>query len=115
MEKRFTNKVVIVTGGSQGIGLACAKRFQDEGATVCVIQRSKSENFESYEFDLSKEKDCLKSIEMIINKHHRIDVLVNNAGMLEEALIEDMSLDSWNQTISLNLTCLLYTSPSPRD
>jgi len=49
VEKRFTNKVVIVTGGSQGIGLACAKRFQDEGATVCVIQRSKSENFESYE------------------------------------------------------------------
>ena len=46
VEKRFTNKVVIVTGGSQGIGLACAKRFQDEGATVCVIQRSKSENFD---------------------------------------------------------------------
>ena len=53
---------------------------------------------------LSKEKECLKSIEMIINKHHRIDVLVNNAGMVEEALIEDMTLDSWNQTISLNLT-----------
>ena len=104
MEKRFTNKVVIVTGGSQGIGLACAKRFQEEGATVCAVQRSKSENLESYEFDLSKEQDCLKSIEMIINKHHRIDVLVNNAGMIEEALIEDMNLDSWNQTISLNLT-----------
>jgi meso-butanediol dehydrogenase/(S,S)-butanediol dehydrogenase/diacetyl reductase len=59
---------------------------------------------ESYEFDLSKEKECLKSIEMIVNKHHRIDVLVNNAGMIEEALIEDMSLDSWNRTISLNLT-----------
>ena len=104
MEKRFTNKVVSVTGGSQGIGLGCAKRFQDEGATVCVIQRSKSESFESYEFDLSNEKDCLKGIEMIVNKHHRIDVLVNNAGMIEEALIEDMTLDSWNQTISLNLT-----------
>ena len=50
VEKRFTNKVVIVTGGSQGIGFACAKRFQDEGATVCAVQRSKSENFESYEF-----------------------------------------------------------------
>jgi len=104
VEKRFTNKVVIVTGGSQGIGFACAKRFQDEGATVCVIQRSKSESFESYEFDLSNEKDCLKGIEMIVNKHHRIDVLVNNAGMIEESLIEDMTLDSWNKTISLNLT-----------
>jgi len=104
VEKRFTNKVVIVTGGSQGIGFACAKRFQDEGATVCVIQRSKSESFESYEFDLGNEKDCLKSIEMIVNKHHRIDILVNNAGMIEESLIEDMTLDSWNQTISLNLT-----------
>ena len=104
MEKRFTNKVVIVTGGSQGIGLACAKRFQEEGATGCAVQRSKSKNFESYEFDLSKEQDCLKSMEMIVNKHHRIDVLVNNAGMIEESLIEDMTLDSWNKTISLNLT-----------
>ena len=53
VEKRFTNKVVIVTGGSQGIGFACAKRFQEEGAIVCAVQRSKSKNFESYEFDLS--------------------------------------------------------------
>jgi meso-butanediol dehydrogenase/(S,S)-butanediol dehydrogenase/diacetyl reductase len=45
VEKQFTNKVVIVTGGSQGIGFACAKRFQEEGAIVCVIQRSQSKNF----------------------------------------------------------------------
>jgi len=65
VEKQFTNKVVIVTGGSQGIGFACAKRFQEEGAIVCVIQRSQSKNFESYEFDLSKEKDCLKRLSLI--------------------------------------------------
>ena len=92
MEKRFTNKVVIVSGGSQGIGLDCAKRFQEEGATVCAVQRSKSKNFESYEFDLSKEQDCLKSIEMIVNKHHRIDVLVNNAGMIEAVSYTHLTL-----------------------
>ncbi len=80
--KRFTDKVVVVTGGSQGIGLACVKRFQQEGATVCAIQRTLSENVESYQFDLSNHQDCQKSIEMVLEKHRKIFFLVNNAVMM---------------------------------
>ena len=54
MEKRFTNKVVVVTGATKGIGLACAERLKKEGAIVCVIQRGHSSLFDSFEFDLSK-------------------------------------------------------------
>ena len=43
VEKRFTNKVVVVTGASKGIGLACAERLKKEGAIVCAIQRGHSE------------------------------------------------------------------------
>ena len=104
VEKRFTNKVVIITGASSGIGLACAERFKEEGAKVCTIQRSHSKLFDSYEFDLTREQDCLKSIEAIFNKYGCIDVLINNAGMMEEFSLQDTTLDSWNQTLSLNLT-----------
>jgi len=104
VEKRFTDKVVVVTGGSQGIGLACVEHFQQEGASVCVVQRSLSDNVDCYQFDLSNEQDCLKSIEMVLEKHSRIDVLVNNAGMMNESLVAETTLDNWNKTIALNLT-----------
>mgnify|MGYP000739722847 CR=1 FL=1 len=80
VEKRFTNKVVVVTGATKGIGLACAERLKKEGAIVCAIQRGHSSLFDSFEFDLSKEQDCSMSIDAIIKKHGRIDVLINNAG-----------------------------------
>ena len=104
MEKRFTNKIVVVTGATQGIGLACAERLQKEGATVCTIQRGQSKLFDSFEFDLSKEKDCSKSIHAIIEKYARIDVLVNNAGIMKESSLLETSLEDWNQALSVNLT-----------
>jgi len=104
VEKRFTNKIVVVTGATQGIGLACAERLHEEGATVCAIQRGQSKLFDSFKFDLSKEQDCSKSIDVIVKKYGRIDVLVNNAGIMKESSLMDTSLEDWNQTISVNLT-----------
>ena len=104
MENRFTNKVVVVTGGSQGIGFACAERFLAEGATVCVVQRTAVEKFHSYRFDLSTEDGCFACIEAILADHGKIDVLINNAGVMVEELIEKMSLEQWNNTLALNLT-----------
>ena len=104
VEKRFTNKVVVVTGGSQGIGLACATSFHEQGAIVCVVQRSVSNQFHSYQFDLSEGKNCEQCIAAIVQDHGAIDVLVNNAGMMIESTMKDTSLESWNQVIALNLT-----------
>ena len=69
VEKRFTNKVVVVTGATKGIGLACAERLKKEGAILCAIQRGHSSLFDSFEFDLSKEQDCSMSIDAIIKKY----------------------------------------------
>ncbi len=104
VEKRFTNKVVVVTGATKGIGLACAERLKKEGAIVCAIQRGHSSLFDSFEFDLGKEQDCSMSIDAIIKKHGRIDVLINNAGMMKESSILDTSLEEWNKTMAVNLT-----------
>ena len=93
VEKRFTNKVVVVTGATKGIGLACAERLKKEGAIVCAIQRGHSSLFDSFEFDLSKEQDCFVSVDAIIKKHGHIDALINNAGMMKESSILDTSLE----------------------
>ena len=104
VEKRFSNKIIVITGATRGIGLACAERFQEEGAKICTIQRGKSQLFESIECDLSKEQECSNSIKKIIKKYGCIDVLINNAGMMMESSIQDTSIEDWNQTIAVNLT-----------
>ena len=101
---RFTDKVVLVTGGGSGIGLACARRFAAEGAEVFVAQRSDCDEFPTLNADLSQAGDCKQVIDALIRQAGRLDVLVNNAGMMQEALIEEMSLDDWNRTLSVNLT-----------
>lgn len=104
VEKLFTNKIIVITGATKGIGLACAERLQKEGATICCIQRSHSNLFDSFEFDLLKEEGCSNSIKAIIEKYGRIDVLINNAGMMKESSMQDTTLETWNQTLALNLT-----------
>ena len=63
MENRFADQVVLVTGGGSGIGLACARRFAEEGAQVLVAQRSTSDEFETIQVDLSKAEDCQLAID----------------------------------------------------
>ena len=101
---RFTDQVVLVTGGGSGIGLACARRFEEEGAKVLVAQRSVSEEFETIQVDLIHAEDCRLVIATAIEKMGRLDVLVNNAGMMQESSIEAMSLEDWNRTLQVNLT-----------
>jgi meso-butanediol dehydrogenase/(S,S)-butanediol dehydrogenase/diacetyl reductase len=116
---RFIDQVVLVTGGGSGIGLACARRFAKEGAKVLVAQRTKSAEFETIQVDLSKAEDCQRVIEASVEKIGRLDVLVNNAGMMQESSIEDMSLEDWNRNLQVNLTApfLLtkYALPHLRD
>lgn len=101
---RFTDKVVLVTGGGSGIGLACAHRFAEEGAKVFVAQRHPSAEFTSIVADLAEPNACAEVIESVIAAVGRLDVLVNNAGMMQEAWIEEMSSEAWMQTLSVNLT-----------
>lgn len=104
MANRFIDKVVLVTGGGSGIGLACAQQFAAEGAEVFVAQRSPCQAFQHITADLSQADDCRAVIDEIVQATQRLDVLVNNAGMMQEASIETMSLEDWNRTLTVNLT-----------
>ena len=100
---RFTDKVVLVTGASRGIGLACAERFASEGAKVFTAQRGTSP-FNPIGVDFSDLTACEKLIREVIERAGQLDVLINNAGVMEEGTVEETTLDAWHHTLQINLT-----------
>src|SRR5699024_753322 len=102
--KRFENKIVLVTGGRSGVGQAIARRLFDEGATVITAQRSEDKEFDWVEVDFSNPDSPERIIKEVIARTGKIDVLVNNAGMMQEATIEEMSVEDWQHNLSVNLT-----------
>ena len=101
---RFQGQVALVTGGRSGIGKAIAERLADEGAHVYTAQRGEDRQFPSISADFSDPCAPGQVIEQLIGATGRLDVLLNNAGMMEEALIDDLSLQAWEQSLRVNLT-----------
>jgi len=100
----FAGKVVLVTGGRSGIGMACAERFAADGARVITAQRKPADRFESIAADFDDPASPEGVIAGVVEKAGRLDVLVNNAGMMEEGTVEETSLSMWQQTLAVNLT-----------
>ncbi|MBS4537616.1 SDR family oxidoreductase [Clostridium sp. D2Q-11] len=125
---RFKDMVVLVTGGAQGIGMNTTYAFGKEGAKVYFIdvdEEAGREHLEYllkegipavfYEADVSNEKDVREIIEDIVAKEGVIDILVNNAAIIDRKSILDRSVKEWERIISVNLTgpyiCSRYTIP----
>lgn len=101
---RFNDKVILVTGGRSGIGQACARVFADEGATVVTAQRGKDETFDCIEADFANPDAPEVVIETVMARYGRLDVLVNNAGLMREGNVLETSLRDWADTLQVNLT-----------
>ncbi|WP_170773698.1 SDR family NAD(P)-dependent oxidoreductase [Ruegeria lacuscaerulensis] len=102
--RRFEGKVALVTGGRSGIGLAIAERLRQEGARVFTAQRQTDEVFEGIVADLSDPQLPAEVVKIVVGRAGQLDVLVNNAGMMQEAKIEDTSIEDWQRSLALNLT-----------
>lgn len=102
--KRFDGKIALVTGGRSGIGQAIARRLQDEGARVFTAQRGKDRHFESFSADFSDPRVPARIVSDVMARTGRIDVLVNNAGMMQEATVEQTTPEQWQYNIAVNLT-----------
>lgn len=101
---RFAGKVALVTGGRSGIGQAIARRLRDDGARVLTAQRGRDAEFDAIEADFTDPACPDAVVAEVVARAGRLDLLVNNAGVMQEALAEDMSLADWDRTIRVNLT-----------
>ena len=114
---RLSQKVAIITGGAQGIGLATAQRFLEEGAKVAIwdVKQDKGEKavtawreqgFQAafYLVDTTHLNQTLEAASAVISQYGQIDILVNNAGITRDSSMKKMSPQQWQQVIDVNLT-----------
>ena len=101
---RFQGQTVLITGGRSGIGRATAVRFAEEGARVFTAQRGADDHSDSITADLADPAAPQRIIDTVIAQSGRLDVLVNNAGIMQEAAVESMSVEDWTRTLAINLT-----------
>lgn len=106
---RVGGKVALVTGASRGIGLGIVERFAEEGAVVYAGSTSNPTGVYpagvyGVKLDVSSEDDWKRVIAQIIAEQGRIDVLVNNAGIIVYEPVHTLSLDDWNKVVGVNQT-----------
>jgi 3-oxoacyl-[acyl-carrier protein] reductase len=109
----FNGKVAIVTGGARGIGEATVKQLLQEGAKVAIFdlfpeginRRSNDmeENILEVKVDIRSLNQVEEAVEIVLGKFKGIDILINNAGILMDHLIEEMNEEEWNTVIDVNL------------
>jgi NAD(P)-dependent dehydrogenase (short-subunit alcohol dehydrogenase family) len=119
MTKRLEGKVAVVTGGNSGIGLATAKRFQEEGARVAISGRSKKTLAEAVRTIgngvLAIQADVAKLAELdnlyteVSQKLGKIDVLFVNAGVAKIAPIAEMSESTYDELFDINVKGAYFT------
>lgn len=122
MELLLKDKICVVTGASRGIGAAIAALFSREGATVYSLSRSEPTATEEIpsllhrpvwlSCDVSDESSVEGTINEVLTREGRIDVLVNNAGITRDGLLMRMKTEDWDAVISTNLSSAFFTSRS---
>ncbi len=111
-------RVVVVTGGSRGIGKSVALKFAEEKANIIIVHYDPDENAARETMDLLERRDCNveahkidvssgqqveELFKKILSRYGRVDVLVNNAGIAKDSLLLRMSEKDWDAVLDVNL------------
>lgn len=113
----FTNKVVVVTGGTRGIGRGVTESFLKGGARVVATYASNDEAAKSFKaeigqlgellelrkFDVSNEEEVTSFYHFIEETYQKLDILVNNSGIRKDSVLALMASDDWTKVMDINL------------
>lgn len=121
--KRLDGKVSLITGAAQGIGLATALKFAREGATVIVCDvkqaavdaavaqcQAEGARARGFVMDVTQREMVDAVVASVLAEFGRIDVLVNNAGITQDARLQKMTLEQFDRVIDVNLRGVFHCS-----
>ena len=112
MSMRLKDKVAIITGAAKGIGFATAKRFAQEGAKVMIADVNPEAvkaavdlipGSEAYVMNVTDRASVEAAVDQIMQRHGRIDILINNAGITQDARLVKMTEAQFDSVIDVNL------------
>jgi len=121
MSNKIRGKVVVITGASSGLGEAAARLLSAQGATV-VLGARRSDRLQSLADELSgsggkalaiatdvtHRNQVKRLVDTAAQKFGRVDVMINNAGIMPRAPLERLTIDDWDRTIDVNIKGVLY-------
>ncbi len=116
MDLGLTGKTVLITGGSKGIGLACAETFLAEGCTVILVSRDEARLTQARQTLAAHNRVTLLAADLsqatererVFNTHPDIDILINNAGAIPGGGLLDLSMETWETAWSLKVIGFIH-------
>jgi NAD(P)-dependent dehydrogenase (short-subunit alcohol dehydrogenase family) len=106
---RLNNKIVLVTGAASGIGYAITQLFAEQGATVFASDikapvKPYADGVEMLDLDVTSEAAWKTAVDAVVAKAGRLDVLVNNAGIIAYEPLDELGIEAWNRMIAVDQT-----------
>ncbi|MCX5572112.1 SDR family oxidoreductase [Kaistia nematophila] len=119
MTQNIANKVVVITGASSGLGEAAARQLASHGAKLMLgarrVDRMRALAGElgigekaALETDVTDRDQVKRLVDHAVAVHGRIDVIINNAGLMPSSLLERLKIDEWDRMIDVNIKGVLY-------
>lgn len=116
MKDLLKNQVALVTGGTAGIGKAIALKYAEHGSKLIIfgtnpekgalaikdIQQAGGQEAEFYSVNVAKTEEVENAVKKVLEKHGKIDVLVNNAGITQDQLLMKMTEEEWDTVMDVN-------------
>jgi NADP-dependent 3-hydroxy acid dehydrogenase YdfG len=119
MTEGIKGKVVVITGASSGLGQAAARRLAKDGAKL-VLGARRLDRLQALakelslgdgavvQTDVSKYDEVKRLVDHAVKSHGRLDVMINNAGLMPQSLLQRLKIDEWDRMIDVNIKGVLY-------